>query len=63
MKGIVRVVTQAVYDEWIRMQKPTYLAAFPDKDPSAAPASATDTSKNAAAPKAMVKGSPNKTLH
>lgn len=62
MKGIVRVVTQAVYDEWLRMQKPTYLVTFPAKDPSAAPAAA-DTSKNVTASAKMVQGTPNKTLH
>ncbi len=71
MKGIVKVVTQAVYDEWIRMQKPYYYGAFPEKDPSAAPAAAADSTKNAgasaktaaASTKTMAQGTPNKTLH
>lgn len=63
MKGIIKVVSQASYDEWMRMQKPYYLTAFPEKDPSAAPAAA-DTSKNAPAPgTTMAEGTSNKTLH
>jgi len=63
MKGIIKVVSQASYDEYQRMQKPYYLTAFPEKDPSAAPP-ATDTLKNTAAPnKGMVEGTVNKTLH
>lgn len=34
MKGVIKVVTQAAFDEWVRMQKPAYYTAFPDKDPS-----------------------------
>jgi len=34
MKGVIEVVTQAEYDEWMAKQKPAYYAAFPDKDPS-----------------------------
>ncbi len=38
MKGIINVVSQAEYDEWLIKQKPNYYAAFPEKDPSAQPA-------------------------
>ena len=34
MKGIIEVVSQAEYDEWLAKQKPAYYAAFPGKDPS-----------------------------
>jgi cytochrome c oxidase subunit 2 len=34
MRGIIEVVTQQEFDEWMVKQKPAYLAAFPDKDPS-----------------------------
>jgi cytochrome c oxidase subunit 2 len=40
MKGVIEVVTQAEYNEWMAKQKPAYFAAFPDKDPTAAPAAA-----------------------
>ncbi|CAN5678258.1 cytochrome c oxidase subunit II [soil metagenome] len=51
MKGIIEVVTQAEYDEWMAKQKPAYYAAFPDKDPSSIkPAMpVTDSIKTAAA--------------
>lgn len=63
MKGIIKVVTQQEYDAWMASQKPYYLAAFPEKDPTAKPA-ATDTSKNAAAAnKSIVPATANNTLH
>ncbi|MEP6845545.1 MAG: cytochrome c oxidase subunit II [Panacibacter sp.] len=34
MKGVIEVVSQAEFDEWMAKQKPAYYAAFPDKDPS-----------------------------
>jgi cytochrome c oxidase subunit 2 len=34
MKGVIEVVTQAEFDEWMAKQKPAYYAAFPEKDPS-----------------------------
>lgn len=37
MKGIVKVVTEKDYNNWMVKQKPYYYAAFPDKDPSAKP--------------------------
>lgn len=40
MKGLIEVVEQAEYDAWMAKQKPAYYAAFPEKDPSAAPATA-----------------------
>ncbi len=45
MKGIIEVVTQAEYDEWLSKQKPYYFAAFPDKDPSSAPKADSTTKK------------------
>jgi len=47
MKGIIEVVDQEEYDVWMAKQKPQYLVAFPDKDPSNAKAAA-DTAKAAA---------------
>lgn len=38
MKGVIDVVTEEEYDAWMAKQKPYYYAAFPEKDPSAAPA-------------------------
>jgi cytochrome c oxidase subunit II len=35
MKGIIEVVTEAEYNEWMSKQKPAYLTAFPAKDPTA----------------------------
>ncbi len=49
MKGIIKVVTQQEYDAWMAVQKPYYYTAFPEKDPSAPPAAATDSTKNATA--------------
>jgi len=34
MKGVIQVVSQEEYDVWMAKQKPYYLAAFPEKDPS-----------------------------
>jgi cytochrome c oxidase subunit 2 len=34
MKGVIEVVTQSEFDEWMAKQKPAYYAAFPDKDPA-----------------------------
>ncbi len=34
MRGIIEVVTQTEFDEWIAKQKPAYFAAFPEKDPA-----------------------------
>ncbi|CAN5263056.1 hypothetical protein BH11BAC6_BH11BAC6_03580 [soil metagenome] len=49
MKGVIKVVTQAEYDEWMAKQKPAYYVAFPEKDPSATPsAPVTDTTKGTA---------------
>jgi cytochrome c oxidase subunit 2 len=47
MKGIIEVVEQEEYDVWLAKQKPQYLVAFPDKDPSNKPA---DSVKVAAKP-------------
>lgn len=45
MKGVIEVVTQPEYDEWMAKQKPAYYTAFPDKDPAnAKPATADATS-------------------
>ncbi|BAV09786.1 alternative cytochrome c oxidase CoxM [Filimonas lacunae] len=43
MKGIIEVVTQEEFDVWMAKQKPNYLVANPDKDPSNAPAAAATT--------------------
>jgi cytochrome c oxidase subunit 2 len=40
MKGLIKVVTQQEYDAWAVTQKPYYYGAFPEKDPSAQPATA-----------------------
>ncbi|MDB5229928.1 MAG: cytochrome c oxidase subunit [Chitinophagaceae bacterium] len=50
MRGIVKVVTQPEYDEWMVKQKPTYLSTHPELDPANQnkPASA-DTTKGATA--------------
>ena len=45
MKGIIQVVTQAEFDEWMAKQKPYYFAAFPDKDPASAPKADSTTKK------------------
>ena len=34
MRGVIDVVDQEEYDLWMAKQKPQYLVAFPDKDPS-----------------------------
>ena len=34
MRGIIEVVSQAEYDEWMAKQKPAYYGAFPEKDPA-----------------------------
>jgi cytochrome c oxidase subunit 2 len=34
MKGVIVVVTQAEFDEWMAKNKPAYYAAYPDKDPA-----------------------------
>lgn len=34
MKGVITIVTQQEFDEWLSKQKPNYYAAFPDKDPA-----------------------------
>jgi cytochrome c oxidase subunit 2 len=41
MKGIIEVVDQEEYDLWLAKQKPQYFTAFPEKDPTAAPADTT----------------------
>ena len=46
MKGVIQVVTQEEYDVWMAKQKPYYLAAFPEKDPSN---QKTDSTKTTAA--------------
>ena len=48
MKGIIEVVTQPEFDEWMAKQKPNYYTAFPDKDPSNKPKPVGDSTKNAA---------------
>ena len=43
MKGVIEVVDQEEFDAIMAKQKPYYYTAFPEKDPSAAPAAAADT--------------------
>jgi len=43
MKGIIEVVDQEEYDMWMAKQKPQYFTAFPEKDPTAVPVVAADT--------------------
>lgn len=43
MKGIIEVVEQEDYDLWRAKQKPAYLTAFPEKDPSIAKPAADST--------------------
>ena len=47
MKGIIEVVDQEEYDLWMAKQKPQYYTAFPDKDPTAVPATTTDSTAKA----------------
>ncbi len=57
MRGIIKVVTQPEYDEWLVKQKPNYYVAFPDKDPANTPAvsGADSTGKAGAGTVAMNK--------
>jgi cytochrome c oxidase subunit 2 len=48
MKGVIEVVDQEEFDAIMAKQKPYYYTAFPEKDPSAAPAAAADTTVVAA---------------
>lgn len=52
MRGVVMVVTQPEFDEWMAKQKPAYYAAYPDKDPSnmkpAVPVAGADSAKSTA---------------
>ncbi|MEY3507237.1 MAG: hypothetical protein RIR44_469, partial [Bacteroidota bacterium] len=41
MKGVIEVVDQEEFDAIMAKQKPYYYTAFPEKDPSAAPAADT----------------------
>lgn len=43
MKGIIEVIDQEEFDAVMAKQKPYYYTAFPEKDPSAAPAAIADT--------------------
>ena len=45
MKGVFKVVTQEEFILWKAKQKTNYALAFPDKDPSNAPAPAKDSTK------------------
>lgn len=51
MKGVIEVVEQKEYDEWLAKQKPKYLSLFPDKDPSNQKPAATATDSTAVAKK------------
>ena len=43
MKGVIEVVTQPEFDEWMAKQKPNYYAVFPAKDPANANKPVTDS--------------------
>ncbi len=47
MKGVIEVVEQKQYDEWLAKQKPKYYAVFPDKDPATKQVPAKDTAATA----------------
>ena len=51
MKGIIEVVDQEEYDMWMAKQKPQYFTAFPEKDPTAVPVAAADTTAKASTAK------------
>jgi cytochrome c oxidase subunit 2 len=55
MKGVMEVVDQEEFDAIMAKQKPYYYTAFPEKDPSAAPAAAADTTVVASVVSAAVK--------
>jgi cytochrome c oxidase subunit 2 len=55
MKGVIEVVDQEEFDAIMAKQKPYYYSAFPEKDPSAAPAAAADTTVVASVVSAVVK--------
>jgi cytochrome c oxidase subunit 2 len=50
MRGIVKVVTPEEFILWMASQKPTYLQAFPDKDPANLKKQTGDSTKVAAPP-------------
>ncbi len=55
MRGTIIVETQEEFDQYIATQKPQYVRAFPEKDPSATkPTVTTDTTKAAVQPVAMI---------
>lgn len=43
MRGIIKVVTQREFDAWMARQKPRYYVSFPEKDPTAVPATPADS--------------------
>jgi cytochrome c oxidase subunit II len=53
MRGTIIVETQEEFDLYMATQKPQYVRAFPDKDPSAVKPAVTDTSKAVTPPVAM----------
>ena len=55
MKGVIEVVDQEEFDAIMAKQKPYYYTAFPEKDPSVAPAAAADTTVVASVVSAVVK--------
>ncbi|MGB4724921.1 MAG: cytochrome c oxidase subunit II [Sediminibacterium sp.] len=55
MKGVIEVVDQEEFDAIMAKQKPYYYTAFPENDPSAAPAAAADTTVVASVVSAVVK--------
>ena len=58
MKGVIEVVTQEEYDQWMAKQTPNYWNVFPDKKPAAAqPAPAADSTKTAVVKVPAITGS------
>ena len=51
---VIDVPTQEEFDAWMAGKKATYLVAFPDKDPSNAPAKPAADSAKIAAPVAKM---------
>jgi cytochrome c oxidase subunit 2 len=46
MRGLIKVVTQQEYDEWLKKQEPAYYTAFPSEKPGAkTPADSTNPAK------------------
>ncbi len=62
MKGVIQVVTQEEFDEWMAKQKPYYYAAFPNKDPDNLPPPATDSISTKPTPVVITTASDKSTI-